>query len=154
MTMPSQYHIGGGWIRRELRLAIYLRDELTCGWCGRSVAGAHPRNVTLDHLTPREAGGSNAPRNLVTAHRACNASCGARTLTAFARSFPDPRGTVARVQRCRRRAPDLERARAILSGLEPDPRTVVRQARAAGKILAPKRSAAARWAQRRTEVPF
>lgn len=65
---------GSKWIRPEKRLAIYIRDGFTCAYCGRSLKGAEPHDVTLDHLLPRSAGGGNEATNLVTACGACNYS--------------------------------------------------------------------------------
>lgn len=62
----------GQWIRREKRLALYLRDEFTCQYCGRNLHDAAPADITLDHLQARAAGGNNGESNLVTACRACN----------------------------------------------------------------------------------
>lgn len=59
-------------IRKDLRLAIYLRDRFSCGYCGVDMHGAEPFEITLDHLLPRSSGGGNQPSNLTTACRACN----------------------------------------------------------------------------------
>lgn len=64
----------GRWIRVEKRLAIYIRDGFSCAYCGQSLKSAAPADVTLDHLLPRSAGGSNDATNLVTACRSCNSS--------------------------------------------------------------------------------
>lgn len=58
------------FVRRSLRLAIYLRDGFDCVFC----AGVFPlgRDLTLDHVVPRTDGGSNLASNLVTACFACN----------------------------------------------------------------------------------
>ena len=56
------------WIRKSTRLAVYLRDDLTCLWCTRSYwDGA---TLTLDHLDPTV----NAPLSLVTACWTCNSA--------------------------------------------------------------------------------
>ena len=47
------------WIRLEPRLAIYLRDDLTCAWCGQSARDGV--ELTLDHCKPRNKGGDNKP---------------------------------------------------------------------------------------------
>ena len=78
-TRPS-----GQWIRSDLRLAIYLRDEFHCVYCGHNLHGAEPTEITLDHVRPWSAGGSNDPDNLVTACRHCNCSRGAKRLSAYA----------------------------------------------------------------------
>lgn len=63
---------GSGWIPRWRRMAIYLRDGFTCGYCGRNLAKASPREVTLDHLKPQCDGGSHHESNLITACLSCN----------------------------------------------------------------------------------
>ena len=82
----------GCWIRAEKRLAIYLRDNFCCVYCGQDLKKETPQNVTLDHLTPRSQGGDNRALNLVTACRACNCSRGAREWTEYATG-----GAVARI---------------------------------------------------------
>ena len=62
----------GVQVRRDLRLAIYLRDGFHCVYCQKDLHGAKPMDVTLDHLRPDSKGGCNSPTNLVTACRACN----------------------------------------------------------------------------------
>jgi hypothetical protein len=62
----------GRWIRVEKRLAIYLRDGFRCVYCMTDLHGADPRDVALDHLTPKADGGTNDATNLVTACRSCN----------------------------------------------------------------------------------
>lgn len=64
----------GALVRKDLRLAVYLRDRFTCGYCGADLHDAEPFQVTLDHLLPRSAGGGNEPANLITACRSCNCS--------------------------------------------------------------------------------
>ena len=61
---------GSKWIRREKRLAIYLRDGMQCGWCHSTVeeGGA----LTLDHLIPVSKGGGNEETNLITSCGVCN----------------------------------------------------------------------------------
>jgi hypothetical protein len=65
----------GQWLRPTTRLAIYLRDDWTCAWCGRK-AGPYqqpPKVVlTVDHIVPAAEGGTNAPQNLVTSCWICN----------------------------------------------------------------------------------
>ncbi len=78
-TRPS-----GQWIRTDARLAIYLRDEFRCVYCGRSLHGARKDEVTLDHVHPYSEGGENEASNLVTACRHCNCSRGARRLSEYA----------------------------------------------------------------------
>lgn len=73
---------GMNWIRKEKRLAIYLRDGLACVWCGLSVE--KDAKLTLDHLTPYSNGGTHEERNLVTCCHRCNSSRGNRSVRMFA----------------------------------------------------------------------
>jgi 5-methylcytosine-specific restriction endonuclease McrA len=85
----------GQWIRTDLRLAIYLRDEFHCVYCGKDLHGCtDPQELTLDHVAPWSKGGSNLPTNIITACRSCNCSRGARRLSSYA----DP-STVKAVKR-------------------------------------------------------
>ena len=70
------------WIRKEKRLAIYLRDGLACCYCGQSIEDG--AKLTLDHLKPYSKGGSNDATNLVTCCALCNSKRGNRTVKAFA----------------------------------------------------------------------
>ena len=67
----SKYQVSN-WIRPAKRLAIYLRDGMKCQYCGRDLHGVNPRDITLDHITPKSRGGSNKCGNLVTSCRSCN----------------------------------------------------------------------------------
>ena len=81
----SERKCGGNFVRRELRLAIYLRDGFKCVYCQRDLHGVDPASVTLDHLIPhRMKHGHNKPSNLVTACRKCNSSKGDRSWKGFA----------------------------------------------------------------------
>ena len=71
-------------IRRERRLAIYLRDGLSCVYCGASVEDG--AQFSLDHIKPHSQGGSNASSNLVTACTRCNCSRGDRPVAQFAQA--------------------------------------------------------------------
>lgn len=75
---------GMNWVRQSTRLAIYLRDGLSCVYCGASVEEG--TQLTLDHVVPASQGGSDKPTNLVTCCHKCNCSRGNRTMPAFARS--------------------------------------------------------------------
>lgn len=72
---------GSKWIRREKRLAIYLRDGLACAYCGQAVEDG--ASLTLDHLTPYSAGGSHHEHNLITACQRCNSSRADRSVADF-----------------------------------------------------------------------
>jgi hypothetical protein len=77
---------GSKWITPVKRLAIYLRDEFRCVYCGRDLHDAHPRELTLDHLTPRCKGGSNEHTNLITACLNCNSRRQHRGVTQWLRA--------------------------------------------------------------------
>lgn len=72
---------GSKWITREKRLAIYIRDGLSCVYCNASIdAGAM---LTLDHIKPFSKRGKHHESNLVTACLKCNSSRGDRDLRTF-----------------------------------------------------------------------
>lgn len=73
---------GMNWITPKKRLAIYLRDGLACAYCG--VAVEEGAKLTLDHLTPHSAGGTNDAANLVTCCHRCNSARGNRSWKTFA----------------------------------------------------------------------
>lgn len=107
----SRHQPSGQWIRTDKRLALYLRDRFACLYCGVDLTSAAPENVTLDHLVPRSAGGSNEATNLATACRACNCSRQDRPWVDYATG-----GARDRIEQQRHRALNLPLARAILSG--------------------------------------
>lgn len=105
-------------IRKDLRLAINLRDNFTCCYCGRDLHGADPFEITLDHLLSRSFGGGNEPSNLITACRSCNCSRKDRPWADFA-----PGGARDRIEQ-RRNTPIAAfrtLAKAYLAGTVGDP---------------------------------
>lgn len=76
----AQRNQGMNWIRQEKRLAIYLRDGEACTYCGATSA---TDIMTLDHLLPHVAGGTNRESNLVTCCKTCNSSRGDMALAAW-----------------------------------------------------------------------
>lgn len=104
---------GSKWIRKERRLAIYLRDRFLCLYCLRDLHDADPRDITLDHVKPGHFAGNHHESNLICCCRACNSSRQDIPLTRFA--GPE---TVKHIRRnCRRSLkPYLKLAKAILSG--------------------------------------
>lgn len=109
---------GMNWIRQEKRLAIYLRDGLACVWCGRAVEGEVV--LTLDHAIPRNAGGSNAAENLVTACSHCNSVRKDRPMKGFAYSVAeyldaDPKEILNRVRACRSRKLPMKQAKELIA---------------------------------------
>jgi len=83
----NEKHQGSKWIRKEKRLAIYLRDGLACCYCGATIEDG--AMLTLDHIECCTNGGSNAGSNLVTACRKCNSSRGTRSVESFATSVAE-----------------------------------------------------------------
>jgi ferredoxin len=141
--MPSAFHTGGKWLTPTRRLAIYLRDDFRCVWCLMCLTACHPKDVTLDHVVPREQGGTHHSSNLVTSCKACNTARGALGISSYARRMApnDALAIIRRVRNAQRRTPNVALARAILSGASPDPRPIVATARAKGRSLAPHGSA-------------
>jgi 5-methylcytosine-specific restriction endonuclease McrA len=82
MTNRKENWNGMNWIRQTSRLAIYLRDGLSCVYCGDSVENG--AQLTLDHVRPHSKGGSNETTNLVTCCHRCNCSRGNRSVAKFA----------------------------------------------------------------------
>jgi len=115
----ADYH-GMNWIRKEKRLAIYLRDGLACAWCGADVEGG--ARLTLDHVTPYSQQGSTDAANLVTACNRCNASRGTRTVRVFATAVAGylnramtPAAILAHVHTTRQRPIDVAAAKALIA---------------------------------------
>ena len=105
--------------RKDLRLAIYLRDSFRCVYCCTDLHGAHPTDITLDHVVAAGDGGSNEPANLITACRKCNCSRQDKSLGRFA--GPETRADIRRLTR--RSITRFRRlARAIIDGQTEDPR--------------------------------
>src|SRR4051812_35019306 len=46
----SPHQPTGQWITAKKRLAIYLRDRMTCVYCLVDLHDADPRDITLDHI--------------------------------------------------------------------------------------------------------
>lgn len=80
----SPHQPTGEWCRKDLRLALYLRDGLACVWCSSSVEDGI--SLCLDHIIPRSEGGSNAPSNLGTSCKLCNDRRGSRSIEDFAQA--------------------------------------------------------------------
>jgi len=72
---PDYKPVSGQWISKVDRLAIYIRDNFMCLYCGTNLRDTDPaKEMSLDHLLPRVSGGNNESTNLITACRACNCS--------------------------------------------------------------------------------
>jgi 5-methylcytosine-specific restriction endonuclease McrA len=107
---------GSKWIRPEKRLALYVRDNFHCVYCGRDLKDAEPQEITLDHLLPRVAGGGNENTNLVTACRTDNSGRGSKPWMDFATP-----AAVERIQHLRHMPVNVKLAKAILEDRAGDP---------------------------------
>jgi hypothetical protein len=76
---------GMNWIRKNKRLALYLRDGMACAYCGATMEGG--AQLSLDHVDPRANGGKNHCANLITACMTCNRFKGDRELAEFCDSI-------------------------------------------------------------------
>ncbi len=106
---------GSRWIRPEKRLALYIRDGFHCAYCGRDLKNAAAAEVTLDHLLPRVAGGTNEATNLITACRACNSSRQDTPWMTYATG-----GARDRIEQLRHANVNLDLAKAIIAGTAGD----------------------------------
>ena len=111
---------GMNWIRQTKRLAIYLRDGLSCVYCGASVEDG--AQLTLDHLQAHVNGGGNAATNLVTCCHRCNSSRADRPVRRFARAVASylnhgitAAQIVAHVENARRRVLPLDEAKTLIA---------------------------------------
>jgi len=112
-SRKGNHQAAGQWIRTDKRLAIYLRDRMTCIYCLRDLHGADPQDITLDHVQCQSDGGSNHESNLVTSCRSCNCSRQDKPIARFA-----GKETRAHIRRnCARKLTNYRKlAKAILSG--------------------------------------
>lgn len=99
------------WITASRRLAIYLRDGFACVYCGRDLRRARKQDVALDHLKPQCKDGGHESSNLVTACKRCNCARQERPWWQYATG-----GAVARIKSQRRKALNLDLARAVVRG--------------------------------------
>lgn len=67
---------GSNWCRADKRLAVYLRDGMSCVYCGTGPATSESATLSLDHLLPNSKGGGNHEGNLVTCCGRCNSRRG------------------------------------------------------------------------------
>lgn len=108
------------WIRKEKRLAIYLRDGLACCYCGNGLE--EDAKLTLDHLKAHSKGGSNEPTNLITCCCKCNSSRGNRSWKGFASKVAGyinhgvtPADIIGHISRTTKRGVDVKAAIALIA---------------------------------------
>lgn len=106
------------WIRKERRLAIYIRDSFTCCYCARDLRNAPAREMGLDHLEDLVNGGghrgaNHANSNLVLACRSCNSRRQDTPYTEFAGRFE---GALARIESTRHAFVNIELAKELIAG--------------------------------------
>lgn len=77
---------GSGWIRKDKRLAIYMRDNWHCCYCNKDLSRVRPKLRTLDHLIAVASGGTNDETNLVTCCSRCNERKQNRDWVSFVRT--------------------------------------------------------------------
>ena len=109
----SRNEYKGVCIRKDLRLAIYLRDRFSCLYCMRDLSDAEPFDITLDHINTNSRGGTNDAGNLATSCRSCNCARGDKPLARFA--GPETRAHIRRNLRRSIRA-YRKLAKALISG--------------------------------------
>lgn len=73
----SNYKKHYDWKGYFNRNVVFIRDEYTCQYCGKKV---HHRDLTIDHVIPKHAGGKNTWQNCVSSCRNCNEKKGSKTL--------------------------------------------------------------------------
>ena len=64
----------GPLYQTTLRAFVYHRDRGKCQYCGKRPGKDNP--LTLDHIVPRAAGGTDRPDNIAAACRQCNQAKG------------------------------------------------------------------------------
>ncbi|SMO57483.1 TIGR02646 family protein [Balnearium lithotrophicum] len=64
------------WQSSPTRRALFIRDNFTCAYCGKTVKD---NEATVDHLVPKSRGGKWEWENLVTSCSECNQRKGNRT---------------------------------------------------------------------------
>ena len=61
-------------ISKARRLAIFIRDNCQCVYCGKN--HSNDERLTLDHYLPQSKTGKNSEKNLVSACKDCNENRG------------------------------------------------------------------------------
>lgn len=74
---------GSKWITPHKRLAIYLRDNFCCVYCGANLKNSNSQDRTLDHIVPKSKNGTNKSTNLITCCKKCNSSRNNKSIYKF-----------------------------------------------------------------------
>ena len=64
---------------RFTRHSVYERDRYTCGYCNHRFGKSGVHHLNLDHVIPRERGGTTTWENIITACIPCNTKKANRT---------------------------------------------------------------------------
>lgn len=72
----------------RLRNAVLARDGYVCGICGEVV---HEQDLSIDHIVPISAGGSDDIANLQPSHKVCNSRKGGESHAAQLLDLPASR---------------------------------------------------------------
>jgi 5-methylcytosine-specific restriction endonuclease McrA len=108
---------GSKWIRPEKRLAIYARDGFACVCCGATAEEGVM--LSLDHVLPRELGGTHHETNLVTMCVPCNSTKRDATNRRFFEILRDKGIDTsklgARIRAAVKRAIDINEGKALLA---------------------------------------
>ena len=77
----------GPLYQTTLRAFVYHRDKGKCQYCGKGPGKDNP--LTMDHIVPKAAGGTDRPDNITTACRQCNYAKGDIPVEQFLSDRPD-----------------------------------------------------------------
>ena len=106
---------GGKWLRNTTRRRLYMRDDFCCVYCGASALDSDAV-LTIDHILPRELGGTNEHSNLVTCCKSCNSSKQDSPVERFLKRLEEDKGIDREAVRrrirnsTRRNLPKLDKA--------------------------------------------
>lgn len=92
--------MSANWISKDRRHALIAAAGGACAYCGAALDVRSGSYDGLDHVTPRAAGGSNDPSNLVAACGPCNASKSAHHVGAWLTQTTRGRAALARLAGC------------------------------------------------------
>jgi 5-methylcytosine-specific restriction endonuclease McrA len=109
---------GSKWIRPAKRLSIYARDGFACVYCGCSADDSRCK-LSLDHIVPRELGGTHEASNLVTSCIACNSARRDLPMRAWLKTLRSrgvrTEGLAAKIRRLTTKTLDMDLGRRLLS---------------------------------------